>query len=300
MPTPPTPLQITYVDPDDNVWNLSDTSLQKGYVCTGIAGIEGLPTALQLITMLDGTARSDLFMAQPGTITLGLFVTRPASDSENDYYGLLDDVVQAFYNRRDTAPSPGYIQIQRPDGTTRQIAVYTTSGLNTPEVAVSNGTIYTFTLQTPDPFWYDLTSTELTFSNPGIASGILPLLPISLQSSQIIGTNTVTNNGGTDTYPEWLIVGPGTPTITNLTTGRAFGLSSPVASGTTVDIKTKPGQQQCVDITHGLNLWGQLAISTPRDLWALVPGQNQISISMAGATAASQVNMVWNNRWLRA
>ena len=62
----PTPLQISYTDPDGFSWDLSDQTMQNGYICTGIAGIEGIPVMSQLIPLLDGTARTDLFMAQPG------------------------------------------------------------------------------------------------------------------------------------------------------------------------------------------------------------------------------------------
>src|SRR5580765_528176 len=226
---PPTPLQISYTDPDGNFWDLSDTSLENGYICSGIGGIEGLPVSMQSIPLLDGTARSDLYLAQPGAIVIAIYVSRPASGDENDYYNLLDRLVRAFYNRRSGLPVPGSLAIQRPDGTSRQISTYTTSGLNTPEVGIDNGTVYSFTLMTLDPFWYDLPSNDLTFSNPGGSPGILPLLPIALGSSSIFGTNVIYNNGGSDSYPEWLIVGPGTPTMNNLTTGRAWALSSSIA-----------------------------------------------------------------------
>ena len=43
---PPTPLQIAYIDPDGGSWNLSDRSMQSGYACSAIAGIEGLPVSM--------------------------------------------------------------------------------------------------------------------------------------------------------------------------------------------------------------------------------------------------------------
>jgi hypothetical protein len=297
---PPTPLQIDYIDPDGNDWDLSDTSLVNGYVCTGIVGIDGVPVQSQLVPLIDGTARNDLFIAQPGTIAIGILITRPASEDENDYYALLDRIVTAFYHRRNMAPAPGRIVIQRPDGNSRQISVFTTSGLNTPEVGINNAAVFALSLQTPDPFWYDINTESLTFSSPGGSAGILPLLPIPLGSSSIFGTNTIYNNGGISTYPEWLVIGPGTPTFTNLTTGRAFALSSAIASGHVIGIKTKPGSQMAVDTTTGINIWDQLVLSSTRDLWPLVPGPNSISISMAGSTGATQVIMSWQKRWLRA
>ena len=300
MPDPPTPLQISYTDPDGNSWDLSDLSLANGYICTGIGGVEGIPVTSQLIPLLDGSARTDLFMAQPGTIVIGILLVRPSSDQENDYYALLDRLTAAFYNRRNALPAPGLLNIQRPDGTIRSIYVYTTSGLNTPEVAVSNGTVYTFTLQTPDPFWSDSLTNQLSFISAGSAPGILPLLPVRLGQSTIFGVNQMTNAGTADTWPEWTITGPGTPTIQNVTTGRTFALSSSIPSGQIVSIKTKPGSQQCVNTTTAVNIWDQLAISSPRDLWSLIPGVNNVSIALAGSTAASKIIVSWQNRWLRA
>lgn len=300
MAGPPTPFQIDYIDPDGNDWDLSDTTLQNGYVCTGIVGVEGLSVQTQLIPLLDGTARSDLYIAQPGSIVIGIAVTRPANDSEDDYYGLLDQLVNAFYNQRNSLPAPGYLAIQRPDGTTRQIAVYTTSGLNTPDVGINNISVYALTLQTPDPFWYDTEEDSLTFSNPGGSPGILPLLPISLGSSSIFGSNIIYNDGGVDTYPEWIIIGPGLPTFTNLTTGRAFALNTAISAGHVISIKTKPGEQRAVDTTTGANIWDQLTLTSTRDLWPLVPGLNNISVAMGGSTSATSVVLNWQRRWLRA
>jgi hypothetical protein len=297
---PPTPLQIGYTDPDGFYWDLSDTSVQNGYICTGIAGAEGLPVTSQLLPLLDGSARTDLFMAQPGTIIIGILIVRPSSDDENDYYNLLDRLTSAFYNRRNALPAPGLLSIQRPDGSIRSIDVFTTSGLNTPEVAVSDGTIYTLTLQTPDPFWADGLTNQLSFIGSGSAPGILPLLPIRLAQSTIFGANQMTNAGTADAWPTWTITGPGAPTIQNITTGRTFALASSIPTGQLVRVVTKPGQQQCYNLTTSTNIWDQLSFSSPRDLWSLIPGINSVSITMGGSTSASKIVVSWQNRWLRA
>src|ERR1700749_561388 len=238
MATPPTPLVITYVDPDGNSCNLSDLSMSNGYVCTGIAGIQGLPIMMQTIPLLDGTAVPNLYIPQPGSIALGMLVGRPVSGAENDYYALLDRVVRAFLTRRNELPAPGYLQIQRPDGTTRQISVYTTSGLDTPETEIDY-TVYAFTLQTPDPYWSDLVAQNLVFTVSAVP-GILPLLPIQLAASTIIGNATIINSGSALAYPTWTITGPGTPTIQNLMTVRKWSLNTPIPSGQVVQVVTKP------------------------------------------------------------
>jgi len=276
-----------------------DTSMAKGYVCSALAGIDGLPVMMQTVPLLDGTAVPNIYIPQPGTIGLAVLIGRPASDSQNDYYNVLDSFVRAFLNRRNEAPKAGTIIVQRPDGTSRQISTYTVSGLDTPDVGKNDMMVYSLALSTPDPYWSDLNPTQLSFFLPKVA-GIFPLLPINLDSSSIIGSTTVVNQGTALGYPQWTITGPGTPTITNNTTGRAWGLSQSIPAGQTVQVTTKRGSQSAVNLSTGANIWSQLVIGTPRDLWPLVGGANRISISLSGATAASNVVMSYVNRWSRA
>lgn len=298
MPTPPTPLQIDYIDPDGNDWNLSDFSMAKGYICAGITGIEGLSVSMQTVPLLDGTAVPNIYIPQPGTITIAILVERPVGGTENDYYTLLDRIVRAFINRRNEIPVPSSLIVQRPNGNSRQIQVYQTSGLNTPEVGIHNS-LYTFTLQTPDPFWSDLTPQSLTFSVSSV-SGILPLLPVQLASSAVIGNATIPNNGTAIAYPTWTITGPGTPTMQNLTTGRKWSLNTSIPGGQVVQVTTKPGSQAVVNVTTGVSIWDQLVLSSLRDLWGFVGGNNNINIAMPGSTIATSVSLSWTSRWSRA
>lgn len=299
-PAPPTPLQIDYIDPDGNDWNLSDLTMSNGYVCTGVTGIEGLATSLQTVPMLDGTATASQFLPQPGTITIGILVGMPASQQENDYYKLLDRVSRAFFHRRNEQPKPGYVQIQRPDGTSRQIAVYTTAGPASPEVGINDLSSFSFTLQAPDPYWQDTVAQSLLYKL-NASPGILPLLPIQLAGASVIGISTITNTGGAQAWPTWIITGPGTPTIQNITTGRQWSLNTPIPSGNVVQVVTKPGQQAAVNTTTSTNIWDQLVLGgTLSNLWALMAGANQVNIAMAGSTANTSVGLLWVNRWNRA
>ena len=299
MSVAPVPLVISYIDPDGVTWNLSDLSMSNGYVCSAIAGIDGFPVMMQIVPLLDGTAVPNILLPQPGTIGLAILVTRPASDNESDYYALLDRLTRAFWNNRNSAPAPGTLIIQRPDGTARQISVYTTSGLDTPDVGKDNKMVYSFSLATPDPWWSDLVPTILNF-NTGVNNGILPVLPVDLNGAAVIGNIVVNNAGNMFTFPTWTITGPGTPTLRNNTTGRAWSLNTAIPAGQQVQVVTKRGQQAAVNITTGANIWGQLVISSPRDLWPLAAGNNSISITMTGATSATQVSMSYVNRWSRS
>ena len=294
--TAPTPLNLIYQDPDGNTWPLSDYSMSLGYVCSGIAGIEGFPVTMQTIPMLDGTAVPNIYLPQPGSISLAVLIGHP-NDDDNAYYRLLDQFVRAFMTRRNELPKPGYLQVQRPDGSIRQIAVYTTAGLDSPEAHI-HYTLYTLTLQTPDPYWQDLVSQTVVFANTS-AAGILPLLPVAL-TGQLIGGGSLINTGSGLAYPIWTITGPGTPTITNVTTGRQWSLNAPIPAGNVVQVTTQPGQQYVVNQTTATNIWDSLVLSSLRDLWPLVGGTNQVNIAMAGSSAATSVQVQWTNRWQRA
>jgi hypothetical protein len=274
--------------------------MKNGYVCSAIAGIEGFPVMMQVIPFLDGTSLANVYIPQTGTIGLAILVSRPASNNQNDYYNVLDGLVRAFLTRRNEAPKPGTLIIGRPDGSARQIQTYTTSGLDTPDVGKNDMALYSFSLSTPDPYWSDRTANQLIYAMASGAAGILPMLPVAFNSAAVIGATVINNKGTGLTFPTWTITGPGTPTISNNTTGRSWGLSAAVPAGQQVQVVTQRGQQKAINLTTKANVWSQLVTSSPRDLWPLVNGNNNVTIALSGATAASSVLCSWTNRWGRA
>ena len=299
MSTPTvTPLNIIYIDPDGLEWDLTDLSMSKGYVCSAISGIEGFPTSMQTIPMLDGTSIVNYYLPQPGSIVLAVLVSAPDGGDEDKYYAMLDKVVRAFFNRRQELPASGSLIIQRPDGSTRKTDVFTTSGLDTPEVGIHN-TLYTLTLQTPDPYWSDVATQALVF-RVNTSSGILPILPVQVGTSYVLGDAIITTNGNAFSWPTWTITGPGIPTLKNLTTGRQWSLNTSIPAGNVIQVVTKPGSQMAVNVTTSTNIWDQLVLSSLRDLWALMSGSNRINISMSGSTPATAVVVNWVDRWNRA
>jgi hypothetical protein len=301
--------------------------MSKGYTCSAIAGIEGLPVAMQSIPLLDGTSLPLTYLPAIGTIGLAIIVARSFNEDQFAYYTLLDQIVRAFYNRRNEQPAPGTLRITRPDGSARQVAVYTTSGLNTPEVGLNDVTLYSLALSTLDPYWSDVNDSALhfpqTFGNFGItfppnppgtatasAPGIYfppnppgtatPTQPgIWFNPSLEGGSFVLTNWGDGLAYPNWLITGPGTPTVTNtsVTPHRSWALTQAIPAGQQVQVVTAPGHTSCKNVTTGINWWGYL---NPHDLFPLVSGDNKVSISIPGATTATMVDVGYTNRWLRA
>jgi hypothetical protein len=214
---------------------------------------------------------------------------------------LLDKFVRAFYHRRNEIPAPGYLRIQRPGGNApRQIQVFTTSGLNTPEVGVNNVTVYTLALSTPDPYWSDLAPTPIHF--PGIFgnSGIFPLFPIAFNQTSVAGQMILTNWGDAATYPDWIITGPGQITVKNNTSGRSWGLNTSIPNGQQVQVTTSRGKQTAVNLTTSTNIWNQLVFSGPHDLWPLMTGDNSVTVTISGASSATAVDVGYTNRYTRA
>lgn len=301
MTTPTSYPHISYFDPDGVEWDLSDMSLSNGYICSVISGVEGVPISFTTIPMIDGSVQPQMYISQPGSIILSILVEAKSSDRPGvaDYYKLLDRIVYAFFNKRSQAPAPGNLVISRPDGTSRKLPVYCVSGLNQPEVGVLKSH-YVLGLESPDPHWYDLVANVVTYKIGGGSAGILPLLPIAISSSTVLGASTINNDGGTVAYPTWDITGPGTPIIANNTTGRSFTLHTPIASGHVVHVETALGKQMVVDTTTGTNLWNDLVFNSPRDLWSLAVGTNNINLSLGGSGSGSQIQLSWMRRWLRS
>lgn len=291
-------LQVGYEDPDGNYWQLSDLLLANGYICTALEGIAGVPVALSSIPLVNGTAQPSMYLAQPGTINLGIYVEAVKGDI-NAFYAMLDKITYAFYNVRNGLPAPGYLIVSRPDGTSRHIAVYTTSGLDTPEYGAYYAN-YALSLSSLDPFWEDQNPLVMNYSSTAPAGGILPFLPIAIGSSSVLGTSVLTNDGGADAYPFWDIYGPGTPTIANNTTGRSFTFSNPLASGDHVQVETRPGKQIVYRVNGALNYWNQLVVQSPRDLWSIQKGPNTVVLALAGSGVGSRIQLTWTRRWLRA
>jgi hypothetical protein len=293
------PPQITYLDPDGGIWPLTDLMLSDGYICTGITGISGVPINFSTIPLVTGGAIPQLVISQPGQIAMGMYLEAQAGNV-NAYMQLLDQFQYSFRTERNGTPTPGYLIIQRQDGTQRQIAVYVASGM---DAAVDEGvtfSTYALTLVSPDPYWYDLYPVIIQYAlTVGGANGILPLLPIDLTPSTVFGGQTVINDGGADTYPIWTFTGPGIPTVQNLTTGFQFSFFSTLSSGQQVQVSTVPGNQYAIDVSNGSNMWGQIVKNSPRDLWPLIRGSNQISIQMSGATSSSAIQLQYTRRWLR-
>lgn len=307
-PAPPpvhdqTPLQITYIDPDGTVWPWSFPG-SDGVVVTSVAGVGSPPVGLSGVSIPDGGELMQTYTAAKRQIVLGLHAYDDTSQA--GLLDLIDRLGWALWTVRAGIPAPGTLQFARPGGTVRAIDVYVTSGPEQADTASTQGgyqwsTSYAITFQSAlDPLLQDVDPVgPVVFEAPPSGGGVPPMPPVLLDPSSTLGSTTVVNSGGGDAYPIWTIYGPGTPTITNVTTGRTFGLSTALSSGEVVTVDTRPTLQSAVDGT-GADRWGDLVKTSPRDLWTLVRGTNLLDVALAGSGTGSKVEMLYHQRWLRA
>jgi hypothetical protein len=305
-PLPPTfdfgpqPLHLAYLDPDGNSWTWSDPG--ESVFATAVAGIGSPPIALTSLPLPGGGILAQAMTPQVRTITVGLYVYNDDGD-QSEFLTTCDQLTRALWTVRAGQPAPGTLIVGRPDGTSRQVQVLCTDPPTlASDDASKSGLLwasYVVTFQAPDPFWMDSTAHNLQFGASSGSAGVPAMPPVALNPSTVLGSTTVTNSGDADAYPVWTITGPGTPTLTNSTTGLAFGLGVALGAGEVVTVDTRPQQQSAVDGTSA-NRWADLTRANPRALWALVPGDNQLNLQMTGSGVGTMISASYVQRWLRA
>lgn len=295
----PRPLRLSYIDPDGVEWDFSD--LAGPVQVTNVAGHGSPPVSLTTLALPSGASLPQNLVGTGRTILVGLVA---GADTQHAFHQLTDRLAQALWTERLGVPAPGILRIQRPDGTGRQIKVLVTDGPDlSDDDRTKSGltwTSFVVTFRSLDPCWSDATPTRIVFKGADSSAGVPPMPPVVLSPYSVLGSTTVNNTGNAPAYPVWRITGPGTPSLTNLTTGRSFGLSTDLSEGETVTIDTAPdGGAYAIDDSNN-DRWGDLVKSSPRDLWELVTGPNQLDLVLAGASAVSQIELSYVRRWLRA
>lgn len=156
------------------------------------------------------------------------------------------------------------------------------------------------TFRCPDPFW--LAEQRSLEFGVGTTTEFLgdDFLPLTLGDSQVLGTVTIDEDGGGETYPIWTITGPATAvTIRRVTPTPAVELTVPagLTSGQTLTIDTTRGTQSVVN-EAGANAWARLGPASV--LWALQPGANTVNLTLTGTSSPTSVRVLWRTRHLTA
>lgn len=145
-----------------------------------------------------------------------------------------------------------------------------------------------------DPFWYD-TSTNVKEFKTGEPATFFPFFPLRLSSSAVFADTTVDNTGDVETWPEWIIKGPGENVVLrNLTTGEITTIETSIGVGETLTIDTRPFHKT----VKKNNQWNMFhTLTDDSSLWALQEGKNSIRIEMSNATEASSIQLSYRNRY---
>ena len=179
------------------------------------------------------------------------------------------------------------------NGTTRRLNCRFLDGLGLDESMENNGIYwqdFILTLLAADPFWYNAAATEVEFSGGAGGGLFFPILPMTLITGAIFGTNTVNNPGDVEAWPIWTIEGPtsGGIELQNVTTGRTLILSSLVlTTGQTLTIDTRP-LYKTIKREDGSN---QMGNGFSGSLWPMAKGDNEITTSVAGFTVDTRVTL---------
>lgn len=187
----------------------------------------------------------------------------------------------------------GALKVIAEDGTQRLLTCRYAGGLEIQETGLSwLKTI--LVLKAFDPYWYDDNIIVQTFTT-GLPATFFPFFPLRLSSSSVFADSSVTNIGDVETYPTWIVKGPGSAIyLRNLTTGELININYTLGVGETINIDTRRGKKTVVK-GDGTNLYSYL--SSDSSLWALQQGDNQIRIEMSGAAADSSVQLSYQNRY---
>jgi hypothetical protein len=119
--------------------------------------------------------------------------------------------------------------------------------------------------------------------------------PVILAQSTVEGAFTFDINGDAPTWPTWIVDGPGEDLlIENKKTGDRIFVSGRFDEQVT--ITTRPQVQDITSPSHmDGSLWDRVSIDSV--LFPLSPGENEVAITMVGASAKTQVQMTYQEAW---
>lgn len=298
IPRPPRPPahetpQVTFTDPGGVATTFTDW--ENGWVLQ--PGAKGLDMPSYAVAQdespgIDGYAVRQV-RAQGKDISLPIAFF--ADDSRDGYLARRRAFIRSLNPKRGL----GTLTVTQIDGEARTIGVLYASGMEGDESLDAAGRrwcINSIIFNAPSPYWLGA-EVEETWKT-GDAGTFLPLLPLVVGDSQVLGAVTVDNNGDDDAFPVWTIEGPATSvTLTNNTTEQTLVLTRTITSSDTIVIDTRQRQQTAL-LNGTTNLWPNL--SDASELWALETGINDLNLSVAGSTTDTRVRMSYQLRYLAA
>lgn len=292
---------VTYIDPGGTRWVMTDTGADWYALAEGVSGLGAAPYVLTSDPHPRGGVRVRHVQPQARTIVWPVLVQGADHVAFTANWRALGRAFTSTLRLGpDGRPSPGVLEVARPDGTARRIEVLYSDGWDGRGQRASGITwdSAVVTLLCEDPYWVDVVPVTV-HREQGAGADFLNPFP-SVSSSQVLGATTVTNPGDVDVWPVWRITGPASAiTFTREDTGAAFTLDmtdtdhGPLLEGETVTISTDPPR---VRSGTGENLVGGLNWPEAQ-LWSLPPGQTPVTFQLDGSAAGSAVDLEFYPRY---
>lgn len=273
---------ITWIDPDGDQLELTDLK--------GITG-RGLPPVdfQDLVVPLQPGSAFRSVRDQRRDLVIPVLCD---GSSKIDYREQLRTIARRLH----PSSTSGVLQVATIDGTTRELDAWYVDGFQWIEEHPDWMTP-SLLFRAVDPYWRDVDWAQTDYVT-GTAATFFPFFPLSLSSSEVFAADSVDNGGDVESWPMWMVTGPGSGLVLrNLTTGELLALTATLGAGESVTIDTTPGVKT-VTKNDGTNLFSGL--SSDSSLWSLAPGSNSIQIELTSATSASVVSLRWRRRWLTA
>ncbi|MBT2727834.1 phage tail family protein [Bacillus sp. ISL-75] len=192
----------------------------------------------------------------------------------------------------------GKFRVSAVDGSQRELSCLYLGGLELEESDQTKGKTWLKAIsvfKAFDPYWYDSNSIVQTFKINEAPGTFFPIFPLRLSSSTVFADISIDNSGDVETWPEWIITGPGENIVLrNMSTGDVMNLETSIGVGETIIIDTKP-YAKTVTKNDGANLF--YTLTDESSLWSIQEGENSIQLEMANATTESSIQLTYRNRY---
>lgn len=278
------PDQIIWTGPDGVSIDLTDTSAGFSVLAAGTSGLRS--NAYEMTTAsfasYDGTSVYSV-KAPAREMTLGVLVEAAGGRS-------LAQQIRTLIRAMRPKAGMGALTASWANGNHRSIGCYCIAGLEGSEDADATLAGYWWKallrFYAPDPWWQGAERT-VRFGL-GAPTAFFPIPPVTLSPSVVQGQFSVDlSDADTDSFPLWTITGPGSSlTLANRTSGRSLTVNVSLGAGESLTIDTRPGRES-VRLGTGQN--AMPAVAGFPDLWPLVEGVNDLSVTLSNATAATEI-----------
>lgn len=232
------------------------------------------------------------------------FQTSHAARNRRDFWAARNDLLAAL--RPYIGQEITYRKVL-PNGARRDIRGWLREGPSIEEMDTCSFAS-SFTLECPDPAFYDPVEQEITLSGSGAASALAFPFAFYRNNSEdpgdgfyfdraSVSRSTVSYAGTWRTYPVIEIDGPYQwLRIDNITSGAFILLSVPLSAGRTLMLDLTPGNQTIVD-ELGNNHLNDRSAGSFID-WYLEAGDNLIVVNGQGTSVSTEVRLRFYTRYV--